>query len=156
MIKPETAKPAIHRVIWTDYPSFYSSLILVITWIVMASWIPAWNEKGPIIPTVSVPFWLGAATLISLVCLGVLVRRFWLLWSTFRDGVQVPGKIMACTMRRDRGQVKYTYIYDKSEHTGSASIHRTKQTLALKTGDRVTLVVHRKQPQLAYIRHLYI
>lgn len=155
-MKPETERPAFQRVLWTDYNAFLSTSILVITWIVMAAWIPAWNERGPVIPAVSVPFWMGAATLISLICLGVLVRRFWLLWSTFRDGVQVPGKILDCGMRRDRGFVKYTYIYDKKERTCDASIHRTKQTLALKNGERVNLVVSRSHPDRAYIRSLYI
>lgn len=156
-MKPETERPAFLRVIWTDYASFYSAMILMITWIVMASWIPAWNAaRGPVIPAVSVPIWMGAAILISLICVGVLVRRFWLMWSTFRNGVQVPGKILDCGIRRDRGFVKYTYIFDKKERTCNASIHRTKQTLALKTGERVSLVVDRTHPDRAYIRSLYI
>jgi hypothetical protein len=52
--------------------------------------------------------------------------------------------------------VEYTYIYASQEFKSGVEIHRTKQTKALKTGDRVILMVDRSNPKRAFIRDLYL
>jgi hypothetical protein len=88
--------------------------------------------------------------------MGVLAWRVGLLWRAFRNGTQVRGKILSVYLRRDRGRVEYTYIFDNQEFKSGAAVHRTKQTKALKQGDRVILMVDRANPKRAFIRDLYL
>jgi hypothetical protein len=102
------------------------------------------------------PFYLTLAIVATMTGLGILAWRIGLLWRVFRCGTQVRGRISSVYLRRDRGRVEYTYIYASQEFKSGAEIHRTKQTKALKKGDRVILIVDRSNPKRAFIRDLYL
>ena len=150
-----SVRPSLLKIIWTDYPSFIFSSMAVVAWIVCLAWIPDWRGDGAVASPVAAKLFLGVAILLTLLGLGVLLWRAQILWTIFLGGAEVRGKISKIEMRRDRGLVEYTYIYNHEEYQSSASIHRTKQTLALKTGERVTLMVDSKSPKRAFIRDLY-
>jgi Protein of unknown function (DUF3592) len=149
-------KPALRRIIWTDYPAFYASLIPVVSWIVLLAWLPDWRGDGPIISPQARPFYLTLATLATAAGLGVLIWRVWLVHMLFRKGVQVRGKISSVSIRRDHGWVDFFYIFDHKEFTSRIEVHRNSQTKGLKVGDLVILVVDRSNPKRAFIRDLYI
>ena len=153
-MKPD--RPSLLKIIWTDYPAFISTSAMVVAWIVILAWVPAWRSDGPIVSPGAAPVFLSVAALITLVGMGVLLWRFQTLWAAFFSGAQVRGKITSVEMRRDRGRVKYTYIFNHEEYQSSAPIHRNKQTLALKTGSPVILMIDTKKPWRAFIRDLYL
>ena len=153
-MKPD--RPSLLKIIWTDYPAFISSSMMVVAWIVILAWVPAWRSDGPIVSPGAAPAFLSVAGLITLVGMGVLLWRFQIMWAAFFSGAQVRGKITDIKMRRDRGRVSYTYIFNHEEYQSSAPIHRNKQTLALKTGSQVFLMVDNKKPSRAFIRDLYL
>jgi len=149
-------KPALRRIIWTDYPAFYASLVPVVSWIVLLAWLPDWRGDGPVISPEALPFFLTLAAIATVAGLGVLIWRVWLVYKLFRKGVQVRGKISSVEIRRDRGWVGFFYIFDHKEYTSRIEVHRNTQTKGLKAGDLVVLVVDRANPKRAFIRDLYL
>jgi hypothetical protein len=149
-------KPSLWRIIWTDYPAFYASLVPVVSWIVLLAWLPDWRGGGPVISPGARPFFIMLAALATLVGLGVLLWRIWLVFKLFSKGVQVRGKISSVEIRRDHGWVEFFYIFDHQEYTSRIEVHRNAQTKGLKAGDLVVLVVDRANPQRAFIRDLYL
>jgi hypothetical protein len=153
-MKPD--RPSLLKIIWTDYPAFISACTMVVAWIIILAWIPPWRSDGPIVSPGAAPVFLSVAALITLVGMGILLWRFQILWAAFFSGTQVRGRITSIDMRRDRGHVNYTYIFNHEEYKSTAPIHRNKQTLALKTGSPVILMVDNKKPSRAFIRDLYL
>ena len=106
---PESSphNPSLRRIIWTDYPAFYASLVPVVAWIVLLAWLPDWRGDGPVISESARPFFLTLAAIATVVGLAVLVWRVWLVFKLFRQGAQVRGKISSVEIRRDQrlGQI---------------------------------------------------
>jgi hypothetical protein len=157
-LSPEhsSRRPSLRRIIWTDYPAFYASLVPVVSWIVLMAWLPDWRGDGPVISPGARPFFLTLAVIATIAGLSVLVWRVWLVFKLFSKGSQVRGKICSVEIRRDRGWVEFVYIFDHKEYTSRIEVHRNAQTKGLKAGDLVVLVVDRANPQRAFIRDLYI
>lgn len=102
------------------------------------------------------PYLLAVGFLSLIVCAPLLFWRITSIQKVFANGSTVTGKITNLGFYRDRGRVEYTYMYiGQSYHSGSP-IHKTKQTLALRIGDEVQLVVDRANPKKAFIQDLYI
>ncbi len=148
--------PRIARILWTDYPAFLFTAFPVVVWVVYLSWVPGWREDGPVINPELAPFILVLAVAFTIWCLGVVTWRILLIRKIFRSGSLVRGKIIEITLNRDRGKVAYTYFLNNKEYSASAPIHRNKQTVAIKKGERVNLVVDPTHPQRALIRDLYL
>ncbi len=155
MEKP-SPPPSLKRIIWTDYPSFYALVLSVVLWIVYAAWTPDWRGSGSMIRPDMAPFFLYANIGVTLVSLAIIIRRILILRRVFRDGAQVRGRISSVVMRRDKGRVEYAYFYEQKEYVTGVDIHRNRQTLALKAGERVTLLVDPIKPARAFIRDLYV
>jgi hypothetical protein len=149
------SSPSLRQILWTDYPAFINAVLLVMVWIIYLAWVPAWRADGPIIAPKYAPYYLGLSVLVSLVSLSILIYRVLLLRKVLQDGDQVHGRISFIEMKRDRGQVEFVFIYKGEECRTRCGIHRTKQTLALKKGDRVILMVDPANPKRAFIRDLY-
>jgi hypothetical protein len=155
-MKKGTPIPTLTSIVWTDYTAFFQAAIIVVVWIIYIAWVPKWTARGPIIAPWMAPYILYFAIFMTLIGLTIITWRVILLRRIFRGGEQVQGKIIAFSMRRDRGRVDYGYIYKGVEYQCRASVHRTMLTNKLKAGERVTLVVDRKNPKHAYIQHIYI
>lgn len=154
---PNKESPSIRQILWTDYTAFFTALIPIVAWIVFLAWAPDWRRDGqPILNPQLLPFALFVNLALTLAPLVILIRRIGLFFRVFRDGSQVRGRIAEISIQRDRGRVEYTYLFGKEEYRSSATIHRNKQTLALKKGDRVVLLVDPKNPEMALIRDLYV
>ncbi len=148
--------PRISKILWTDYPAFLFTAFAVVVWVVYLSWVPGWRKDGPVINPELAPFVLIIALALTLWCVGVVIYRIIFIRRIFRDGRQVRGKITDFYLRRDRGKVTYTFFFDNNEYTAGAPVHRNKQTIAIKKGERVILVVDPVYPQRALIRDLYL
>ena len=155
-MKKDSAIPSFVSILWTDYAAFFNTAVIVAVWVIYIAWVPKWTERGPVIPPWMAPYVLYFDIFITLVSLAIITWRVILFRHIFRNGEKVPGKILTFSMRRDRGRVEYTYLYKGGEYQCKATIHRTALTRNLTAGERVTLVVDRKNPQRAYIHHIYI
>lgn len=152
----KSTSPTLKRILWTDYTAFYALVLSVVLWIVYAAWTPDWRGSGPVIRPDMAPFFLYANIVVTLTSLVIILQRILLLRRVFQHGEQVRGRIYTVNIRQDRGRVEYAYFYEKKEYITGVNIHRNQKTLALKTGDRVTLLVDPKKPERAFIRDLYI
>lgn len=150
------SRPSLLKILWTDYPAFFFSSTIVVAWIIILAWLPDWRGDGAIISPNASPIYLSIAVGITLVGAGVLFWRIRLLWDVFLNGAQVRGNILEVKIRRDRGSVKYTYIYNHEEYQASASIHRNQRTIAMKAGNPVFLMVDKRKPNRAFIRDLFL
>jgi hypothetical protein len=149
-------RPSLGRIIWTDYTAFLSVIWPIAVWVVYIAWVPDWwGRKSLVSPWIS-PYLLYLAVAITLVGLGLLVWRVYLIWSMFRHGQEVAGRIASVVINRDRGRVEYTYTYKRKRYKTVAAVHRNKQTKALKSGEAVVLMVDQKNPERAFIRNIYL
>lgn len=156
MLKPTKKQLSIKKILWTDYPAFIYTSLAVVAWVVYLAWTPAWRKDGPIIQPELAPYALAIALIFSFLCICIVFYRFHAIKSVFEKGIEVRGKITEIKMPRDRGKVNYSFFYNSKEFSSHAILHRNKQTLALKQGDRVTLVIDPEQPIHAFIRDLFI
>ncbi len=148
-------KPSLVRIFWTDYLAFFFSLVPVSAWVIYFAWIPDWKGDGSVIPPRAAPFYMILAIVATLTSLAVFAWRLWLIYSVFKHGANVKGKITSVFIKRDRGRVEYTYIFDRKEYQTGVEIHRNERTKALKEGEHVDLLVDCSNPKRAFIRHLY-
>ena len=156
-LSSEKDAPSIRQILWTDYKAFFTVLIPIVAWIVFLAWAPDWRRDGhPILNPELASFALALNVILTVVPMVILVRRIALIIRVLRDGTQVRGRISEIFIQRDRGRVEYVYLFGKEEYRTSVSIHRNKQTLALKKGDRVVLMVDPNRPEQAFIRDLYV
>lgn len=155
-MKKESDIPSITSILWTDYTTFIQSAISLVVWVVYIAWVPKWTSRGPIIAPWMAPYALYFAIFMTLVALTIIFWRVILIRRIFGYEEKVQGKIITFMMRRDRGRVVYTYLYRGGEYQCGVNVHRTLLTKDLKAGERVTLVVDRKNPKQAHIHHIYI
>jgi hypothetical protein len=151
----EKRRLSLKRILWTDYPAFYASLVPLVAWTVVLAWVPDWRGEGPIIHPEARPFFLTLAILATAGGLIVLAYRLWLLYTTFGRGVELRGKISKIEHRRDHGRIECVYIYEQKEYFSMSTVHRNSQTKDLKAGTPIMLVVDHSKPSRAFIRDLY-
>jgi len=146
---------SVTRLIWTDYPAFYASLVPLVAWIIYIAWIPDWRGQGPVVKPEARSLFLTLILLASAGGISVLISRIWLFQRVFRSGALVKGKISQVELRRDHGRVEYAYIFDHKEYFCSVAVHRTAKTKKLEVGEHVVLIVDRAKPSRAFIQDLY-
>ncbi len=146
---------SILKIMWTDYPAFYASLVPAAAWIIYFAWFPNWGSREAVISPSARPIYMTLILLATACGTTVLAGRVWLIMSVFHNGLQVRGKISQIELRRDHGRVHYAYIYEHKEYFSSAAIHRNAETKALRNGEHVMLIVDRSKPARAFIRDLY-
>ncbi len=148
--------PSVSRIIWADYIAFISVIFPAVIWIVCLAWIPDWRGEGPVIPAWMVPYVLVFSLFATLLGSLVLVRRVWLIKKIFQNGSVVSGRITFVSLRRDRGRLDYTYIFEDKTYKSGVSIHRNAQTKELRAGERIILLVDQNNPKRAFMRDLYV
>ena len=57
---------------------------------------------------------------------------------------------------RDRGQIYFTYRHKEYEYKARIVVHKTRQTMAVKKENQVSLVISPKDPKQVFIRDFYL
>ena len=143
-------QPSLLKIITIDYIAFLGWLFPVVMWGIYIALIVLGNIKAndftlPIIFAV-----------ISVVALAILMWRIQVFNTVFSDGIETTATINNVSFFRDRGRVDYVHTYQGQKYVSGNAIHKVKQTLALKVGEQVVLMVDRNNPKRAFIRDLYI
>lgn len=143
-------QPSLLKIITIDYIAFLGWLFPVVMWGIYIALIVLGNIKAndftlPIIFAV-----------ISVVALAILMWRIQVFNTVFSDGIETTATINNVSFFRDRGRVDYVYTYQGQKYVSGNAIHKVKQTLALKVGEQVVLMVDRNNPKRAFIRDLYM
>ena len=143
-------QPSLLKIITIDYIAFLGWLFPVVMWGIYIALIVLGNIKAndftlPIIFAV-----------ISVVALAILMWRIQVFNTVFSDGIETTATINNVSFFRDRGRVDYVHTYQGQKYVSGNAIHKVKQTLALKVGEQVVLMVDRNNPKRAFIRDLYM
>jgi len=143
-------QPSILKILTIDYIAFLGWIFPVVIW---ASYILSYFIRSVKINFLPLPVVYIAITIAALI---VVLWRIQVIYSVFSDGMEAPATINRISFFRDRGKVDYVYTHQGQKYVSSNSIHRVKQTLALKIEDQVVVVIDRNHPKKAFIRDLYI
>ena len=143
-------QPSLLKIVTIDYIAFLGWLFPIVMWGIYVVLIFLGNVKTndftlPIIFAV-----------ISVVALAILMWRIQVFNTVFSDGIESTATINNVSFFRDRGRVDYVYTYQGQKYVSGNAIHKVKQTLALKAGEQVVLMVDRNNPKRAFIRDLYM
>ena len=138
--------PSLLKIITVDYSAFLGCLLPVLMWgiyiVIIALGIVKTND-----PTLPILF----AT-ITFIALFILIWRIQIFKAVFNSGIETTAIINHISFFRDGGRVGYVYTYQGQEYTSSNAIQKGEETLALKLGEQVILVVDRNNPKRAFIR----
>ena len=138
----------LKRILWTDYTAYALAMLVVGFW--LAILVLLFTRQG----APDLLYYLAiAATVFALVGISL---RFKQLQRIFQADQQADGLVERVWFMRDRGRVEFSYTFQGEKYLSASSLHRTKETLAIQIGDKITLVVDPKRPRRAYVRHLYM
>jgi hypothetical protein len=149
--------PSIFKIAWADYPSFIATFTPLVAWIMfVCTSLVRDVHTGLAVASLSqavVLFYLAVTLTIGGVVLltwrGLAIRRL------FVDGVETKGKLQKVEFKRDRGRVEVTFNYKGKAYLLQSSLHRSKQTLALKKAPHVILLIDPQNPARGLIRDIY-
>ena len=143
-------QPSLLKIITIDYIAFLGWLFPVVMWGMYVVLIVLGNVK---INDFTLPVIFAV---ISVVALAILIWRIQVFNTVFSDGIESIATINNVSFFRDRGRVDYVYTYQGQKYVSGNAIHKVKQTLALKVGEQVVLMVDRNNPKRAFVRDLYM
>ena len=140
----------MQKIITVDYSSFLSCLYPVLIWGVYITLIALGVIKTNIF---SLPIIFGVITIVALF---ILIWRIQVFRAIFNDGVETTATINFVVFFRGTGRVEYTYTYQGQKYENSNAVIMDEQTLVLKVGEQIILIVDRNNPNRAVIRDLYM
>lgn len=143
-------QPSLLKIITIDYIAFLGWLFPVVMWGMYVVLIVLGNVK---INDLTLPVTFAVITVVAL---AILIWRIQVFNTVFSDGIESTATINNVSFFRDRGRVDYVYTYQGQKYVSGNAIHKVKQTLALKAGEQVVLMVDRNNPKRAFIRDLYM
>ena len=143
-------QPSLLKIITIDYIAFLGWLFPVVMWGMYVVLIVLGNVK---INDLTLPVTFAVITVVAL---AILIWRIQVFNTIFSDGIETTATINNVSFFRDRGRVDYVYTYQGQKYVSGNAIHKVKQTLALKAGEQVVLMVDRNNPKRAFIRNLYV
>lgn len=143
-------QPSLLKIVTIDYAALLGWLFPVVMWGIYIVLIVLDNVKTN---DFTLPIIFAAITVVAL---AVLVWRIQVFNTVFSDGVETTATINNVSFFRDRGRVDYVYTHQGQKYASGNAIHKVKQTLALKVGEQVVLMVDRNNPKRAFIRDLYM
>lgn len=143
-------QPSLLKIITIDYIAFLGWLFPVVMWGMYVVLIVLGNVK---INDLTLPVTFAVITVVAL---AILIWRIQVFNTIFSDGIEATATINNVSFFRDRGRVDYVYTYQGQKYVSGNAIHKVKQTLALKAGEQVVLMVDRNNPKRVIIRDLYV
>ena len=145
-----TRQPSLLKIVTIDYVAFLGWLFPVVMWGMYVVFIVLGNVKTN---DFTLPIILAVITVVAL---AILIWRIQVFNTIFSDGIETIATINNVSFFRDRGRVDYVYTHQGQKYASGNPIQKVKQTLALKVGEQVVLMVDRNNPKRAFIRDLYM
>ena len=142
-------QPSLIKILTIDYAAFLAVLFPIIMWGLYIVLVILEEVK---LTDLVLPVTFALITVVSIGVIGWRVRT---INTVFSDGMEATAAISNVSFFRDRGRVDYVYTYQGQKYVSGNAIHKVKQTLALRGGAQVVLMVDRNNPRRAFIRDLY-
>ncbi len=143
-------QPSLIKILTIDYAAFLAVLFPIIMWGLYIVLVILEEVK---LTDLVLPVTFALITVVSIGVIGWRVRT---INTVFSDGMEATAAISNVSFFRDRGRVDYVYTYQGQKYVSGNAIHKVKQTLALRVGAQVVLMVDRNNPRQAFIRDLYM
>lgn len=118
-------------------------------------WVHAWNWTSWCTYFRRCTFLLNLAIIAGIIGIPLLVWRIKLISRLFEKGDEVKGSITHIRFNRDRGKIKYEYIYQNQKYQAGNSVFKTGRTKYYQQGDEIVLLVDSENPKKAVIKDLY-
>ena len=148
--KSTNNQPSLLKIVTIDYATFLGWLIPVVVWGIYIVLIILGNVQTD---DFTLPITFFGMTVAAL---AILIWRIQIFNTVFSDGIEITATISNVSFFRDRGRVEYVYFHQGEKYASGNAIHKVKQTLALKVGEQVVLMVDRNNPKRTFIRDLFI
>ena len=141
------------KIVKTDFVACVSFVVPTSTVVIYALLLLAGDVK-PESPGF-VGFTLTLA-IMALLALSVLVWRVKVIAAVLDGGVEVPATVERVAFRRGQGRIDYRYQHRGQEYESGAYLIAVAEARAIRSGDRIVVMVDRINPKRAFIRDLYI
>lgn len=143
-------QPSLLKIVTIDYVAFIGWFYPVVMWGIYIIFLLLEKVKINDLPLPII------FALITVGALATLLWRIQVFKTVFSDGIETQGIINNVSFFRDRGRVDYVYSYQGQKHISGIAIHKVKQSLALKVGEQVVLMVDRNNTKRAFIKDLFM
>lgn len=153
-------RPSIPKILWSDLASLLC-LIAPAVVLVLAIEDRFVGVLGPILTRgrseggEAHTFFFSVAPVLAGASLLLLLLRLRVFLRCFAGGVVVPGVVTAVPVARDRGTLRYRYLFEGREFKRSNLVHRSTAVRRLRPGASVEVVVQRDRPSRAFVKQLY-
>ncbi len=144
----QNQSPSLFRVISTDYPSLLSALFPIVFGGFTTYFFFTNND--------SLQLFLLLTTIVTVLGIPFLIRRYRMISSVLAKGVQVPGIVTRIGFFRGRGRVEYSYTVQGEKQMSGNAINKNSRTRDLQLGQMVKVSVDRNDPRRAFIREIYL
>ena len=148
-VQQNEMKPALTKIIWTDWPSLFLVLAIPIIWIIYFVFpILKVSAEAPILLAIAISTTSGV----------LLWKRISGINKLFSEGTTVAGRILAVRLAKDRGRIEYTYSTGEDFHRSWSPVHKTKKLLQLSEltpDDPIEVIYDPRKPQRSIIKDLY-
>jgi ABC-type uncharacterized transport system permease subunit len=154
-------QPATSRILKNDYPSLLCLMAIGITWLGAIAGgvfgaLPKRHGGGMLEVNSTVLLVLIAIAAVATVLLGWLSsRRIADIRRVVSSGREVIGRIDTVWFVKDRGRVEYSYELDGKTYQSGNAIWKNSETLTLRDGDQIDLIVDPENPSRAFLASLY-
>lgn len=152
-------KPSVFRILQSDFMAgipviFMFVMMLMYLILTYFGYMPGIGRHGAL-TSEDAPFFLNLAIIAGIIGIPLLVWRIKLISRLFEKGDEVKGSITHIRFNRDRGKIKYEYIYQNQKYQAGNSVFKTGRTKYYQQGDEIVLLVDSENPKKAVIKDLY-
>lgn len=140
-------KASLKKIVWNDWLALFAFCALPIIWIIHFAF--PYLKRGA-----SAPIEVGViVSILAAVALAWRIRRVQQLFAT---GAHTDGVVEAVRILKDRGRLEYSYHVDGRSIGSWSPVHKSKQVLALRIGQKITVLFDRKHPEKSIVADLFL
>jgi hypothetical protein len=141
-------KASIRKIVWNDWPALFSFVAVPIVWAIHFAF--PYLKRGADAPDE------GFALGLSILAAAALAWRIARVRGLFSSGNAVDGIVESVRIVKDRGRLEYSYRVGGRAMTGWCPVHKSKQVLGLRAGQKLTVLVDRAKPGRSIVADLFV
>ena len=140
-------KISLIKIIWNDWPALFSACAIPLVWVLHFAF-PYLKRSGP--PPLEFTIGLTCLAAFALWWRVARVKKL------FSSGGTADGVVEAVRIVKDRGRLEYSYYVEERVLCGWCAVHKSKQVLALRVGQKITVVFDRQRPEKSIVADLFV
>lgn len=140
-------KASVRKIVWNDWPALFAFAAIPTVWAIHFAF--PYLRKSADAP-------VALALSLSVLAATVLSWRIARVFLLFAGGAVVEGIVQSVRIVTDRGLLKYSYSYSERQFVDWCPVHKSKQVLALRIGQTLSVLVDRQNPQKSIVADLFV